>query len=90
MEKKTISVQIAMLDGKMNKKELKSFFSEFWKIEIDSLKDETLLNNETIKDLNSIRLYQFYAAVESNFDVRIKNIENIKSFKDLLDNISDN
>lgn len=71
----------------MNKNKLKEFFSEFWQIDSHLVKDELKLNSENLKSFNSIRTYQFFAAVESNFNVSIHNIEKIRTFKDLHDNL---
>lgn len=73
----------------MNKKELIKFFSDFWKIDNSNINNNLELNDKKIKNQSSIRFYQFIAAIESNFDVKIKNVENIKTFGDLIKNIID-
>ena len=72
----------------MKKNELISFFSEFWQIDKKLINDSLILDSENLKDFSSIRVYQFFAAIESNFNVKFKDIENIKTFKDLYENIS--
>jgi acyl carrier protein len=71
----------------MNRKELIGFFSEFWGIEDSKIKDDLILNDENLHNHSSVRFYQFIAALESNFDVRIENINNVITFGDLSKNI---
>jgi acyl carrier protein len=74
-------------DGKMEKIKLIQFFSEFWGIKESEIKDNLELNDENLHNHSSIRFYQFIAALESNFNVRIDNINNIITFEDLYRNI---
>ncbi|VVB83546.1 Uncharacterised protein [uncultured archaeon] len=50
--------------------------------------DGLILDNEHLNSHSSVRFYQFIAAVESNFNVIIKNAEDIFTFGDLVKNIS--
>lgn len=74
----------------MNMKELIQFFSDFWKIDVSQINDDLKLDDKTLNNPSSVRFYQFIAAVESNFDVRITNINKIKTFSDLFKNIKSN
>jgi len=74
---------------KMNKKELIQFFSDFWNIDISKINDKLELNDKTLNNQSSIRFYQFIAAIESNFDVKIMNINKIVTFGDLIKNITE-
>ncbi len=49
--------------------------------------DAMKLNDETLKNQSSIRFYQFIAALESNYNVKVKNLGNISTFGDLVNNI---
>ena len=69
---------------KMNKKELIQFFSDFWNIDISKINDKLELNDKTLNNQSSIRFYQFIAAIESNFDVKIKDINKIITFGDII------
>ncbi len=71
----------------MEKKELIAFFAEFWEIAEDKIVDNLKLDNETLENQSSLRFYQFIAAVESNFNVRVENINNILTFGDLWKNV---
>lgn len=62
---------------------LTKLFSEFWQIDAAHIHDGLKLDDETLKSKMSIRFYQFIAAVESNLDVSVKNIEKIRTFGDL-------
>lgn len=84
---KIISVVFVRKNGRMEKTKLIKFFSEFWKMKESEIKDNLILNDENLNNHSSIRFYQFIAALESNFDVKIDNIENIFTFGDLIKNI---
>ena len=71
----------------MDKGKLIQFFSDFWKIDTSQIDDNLTLDNNTLEDYNSIRFYQFIAAIESNFNVKIANIHGIRTFGDLFKNI---
>lgn len=71
----------------MNLKELKKFFSEFWRIKEDEINEDLKLDDENLNNHSSVRFYQFIVALESNFDVIIKNIGKITTFGDLIKNI---
>ena len=51
------------------------------------INDAMKLNDETLKNQSSIRFYQFIAALESNYNVKVKNLSNISTFGDLANNI---
>ena len=74
---------------KMNKKELIQFFSDFWNIDISKINNKLELNDKTLNNQSSIRFYQFIAAIESNFDVKIMSINKIVTFGDLIKNITE-
>ena len=76
-----------MAGEEMKRNELISFFSEFWKIDSSQVQDTMKLNDETLKNQSSIRFYQFIAALESNYNVKVKNLSKISTFGDLADNI---
>jgi len=71
----------------MNKKELIHFFSDFWKIDISKINNNLELNDEELNNQSSVRFYQFIAAIESNFNVEIRDIHKINTFEDLIKNI---
>ena len=70
------------------KKELINLTSEFWGIPKVQVKDSLKFDDKELKDSSSIRFYQFIAAIESNFNVKVSSLHKIKTFKDLIDNIS--
>ena len=70
----------------MEKSELIRFFSEFWEMDSSQIHDEMKLNDETLKNQSSIRFYQFIAALESNYKVKVKNLSKISTFGDLARN----
>ncbi|MFH1326507.1 MAG: hypothetical protein ABIH59_00070 [archaeon] len=71
----------------MKKEELKRFFSEFWEIDSSKVTENLKIDDSSIKNSNSLRFYQFISAVESNFNVKFKDIHNILTFRDLIKNI---
>ncbi|MFA6452653.1 MAG: hypothetical protein WCW57_04225 [Candidatus Pacearchaeota archaeon] len=73
----------------MNKEDLISFFSAFWSVDPDKVVDDLKLNDKSLKNQTSIRLYQFLATVESKFNVQINNLNKIVTFGDLITNIQD-
>jgi hypothetical protein len=72
----------------MEKSELISFFSEFWGLEKHKIKDDLILDNEHLSNNSSVRFYQFIAALESNFNIRLRNVEDIFTFGDLIKQIN--
>ena len=70
----------------MDKKALVQLFSDFWQISPSEVTDDLRLDNEALKNQSSIRFYQFVAAVESNFNVKVRNLNKILTFRDLLEN----
>lgn len=87
MALKTTFVVFARKDGEMEKVRLIKFFSEFWGIEKSKIKDDLILDDEHLHNHSSVRFYQFIAALESNFDLKIKDIGSILTFRDLIKNI---
>ena len=77
-----------MAGEQMERNELISFFSEFWKINSSHIHDNMKLNDETLQNQSSIRFYQFIAALESNYDVKVKNLGKISTFGDLVNNLN--
>ena len=71
----------------MDRKDLVRLFSDFWQVDPSEVTDGLRLTSEGLKNHSSIRFYQFVAAVESNFNVKVRNLNRILTFKDLLDNI---
>jgi hypothetical protein len=71
----------------MDVEELMKFFSEFWDIDESEIDNDLILNDENLENHSSVRFYQFIAALESNFDVVVKNFEDIFTFGDLIKNI---
>ena len=69
---------------RMNRKELIQFFSDFLEIDSSKINDKLELNDKTLNNQSSIRFYQFIAAIESNFDVKIKDINRIITFGDII------
>lgn len=70
------------------KKRLISLTSEFWKIPASKIKDSLKLDNQTLINSSSIRFYQYIAAIESNLGVKVKDLNKIRTFGDLVNNIS--
>jgi acyl carrier protein len=66
------------------KNKLKLFTSKFWNVSVSKINDNFKFDDENLKDLSSIRFFQFIIAIESNFDVKVKNINKIITFKDLV------
>ena len=71
----------------MEKKDLVQLFSDFWQMDPLEVTDGLKLDNETLKNYSSVRFYQFIAAVESNFNVKVRNLTKILTFNDLVDNV---
>jgi len=71
------------------KAKLNQFFAKFWEIDASKIKDNLELDNEFINNYNSLRFYQFIAAIESNFNVKITNLSEIYTFGDLIKNLKD-
>ena len=69
------------------KNKLIALTSEFWNIAESQITDNLRLDDETLHNNSSVRFFQFIAAVESNLNVKVKNINKIRTFKDLSDNI---
>ena len=76
-----------MAGEEMERIELIHFFSEFWKIDSSQIYDNMMLNDEVLKNQSSIRFYQFIAALESNYNVKVKNLNRISTFGDLVNNL---
>lgn len=71
----------------MERKELVELFSDFWQVDPSKVTDALKLGNESLKNYSSIRFYQFIAAVESNLNVKVRNLNRVLTFKDLVDNM---
>ena len=71
----------------MDKQELIKFFSEFWKLEPAKVNDGLMLSDREIKNFSSIKMFQFFAQLESRYKVKINNIHEIVKFGDLFNNI---
>lgn len=69
----------------VERKELARLFSEFWGIPEADVLDSLRLDDETLENRSSVRFYRFIAAVESNFNVTVKDVNKILTFKDLLE-----
>lgn len=72
----------------MEKAKIIKFFSEFWEIKPSEVNDNLILDDKNLQNHSSVRFYQFIAALESNFDVIVKNIENVLTLGDLIKNIA--
>ena len=75
------------MGGSITNDELVAFFSNFWKLEESLINEKLLIDDTNIPDFSSIRFFQFIAALESNFNLRVNNIERIVCFGDLLENL---
>lgn len=73
----------------MEKEKLIEFVSEFWEIETQKIHDSLPLDDKHLNDHSSIRFYRFIAAIESNFNVEVKEINKIRTFIDLVNSITD-
>ena len=66
----------------MDSRELIKFFSEFWNIKEEEINGNLKLDDENLNNHSSVRFYQFIAALESNFNIIIEDIESITTFGD--------
>ncbi len=82
-----MSAVSATRDGNMEKRKIIKFFSEFWGVKDSEINDDLILDDKNLQNHSSVRFYQFIAALESNFDVVVKNIENVFTLGDLIKNI---
>lgn len=73
----------------MDKKKFFRFFAEFWEIKESDVNEEIKFDDEDLRNNSSVRFYQFIAALESNFDVKVNNVAEIFTIKNLMDNITD-
>ena len=71
----------------MEKTQLIQFFSEFWEIDESEITDSLKIDSQTLESYSSIRVFQFIAAIESNFNVRVENLDKISTFGDLFNNL---
>jgi acyl carrier protein len=71
----------------MEQEELIKFFSEYWNIDKNKIDNDLKLSNESIENFSSIKLYQFFADLESKFNLKITNINKIIVFGDIIKNI---
>ena len=71
----------------MEKTELIQFFAEFWRIDPSKVNDNLRLDDKNLTDHSSMRIYQFFAKVESKFKVKIRNLSKILTFGDLFTNL---
>lgn len=72
---------------KISKGELVAFFSEFWKMDATEITDKLELSSKSLHEFNSLRLFQFFAAAEFKFKVKIKNLNSIRTFGELFKNL---
>ena len=56
------------------KKKVIELTSEFWGIPISKIDDALLLDDANLSNNSSIRFYQFIAAIESNFNVKVVDV----------------
>ena len=68
----------------MDKEDIVKFCAEFWQVEPSVFDSELALNDKNLPNNSSIRYYQFLARIESHFNVRINEINNIITFGDLF------
>lgn len=73
----------------MEKRKLIKFFSEFWNIKESEIKNDLILNDENLHNHSSVRFYQFISALESNLNIKIKDLGEIFTFGDLIKNIEE-
>ncbi len=71
----------------MNREDLVIFFAQFWGLVPSQISDSLKLDDSTLKGHTSIRIYQFYAELESKFHVKVKNVGKITTLGDILKNI---
>jgi len=69
------------------KKKLIVLTSEFWGIPVSKVVNSLRFDDQILNKSSSIRFYQFIAAVESNLNVKVKDISKILTFNDLINNI---
>ncbi len=70
----------------MDRNELARFFAAFWGIDVSGVSDSLRIDSTNLPNFSSIRFYQFIAAVESNLDAKVANLNRIITFRDLLEN----
>ena len=72
----------------MEKQQFVEFSGEFWDMTPSKITDSLALDDNSLDEFSSIRLLQFFAALESNFNVKIENLDSILTFGDVYKNIS--
>ncbi|NQV08821.1 hypothetical protein HQ529_03140 [Candidatus Woesearchaeota archaeon] len=74
----------------MNEQELIKFFSDFWGIEESKINNSLKLDDTSLHEQTSIKLYQFFADVESKFNIKFNDITQILTFGNLVKSIKEN
>lgn len=72
----------------MNINELKKFFSIFFKIPESSVNENLKLDSTSIPNMDSLMFYQLISDIETHFNVKIKDINSIITFGDLIKSLS--
>lgn len=73
----------------MRKKIIK-LASDFWGVPISQIVDSFAFDDKHIDgNISSVRFFQFIAAIESNFDVKVKDTHKIRTFEDLMHSIEE-
>ncbi|MBI2138991.1 acyl carrier protein [Candidatus Woesearchaeota archaeon] len=73
----------------MKKEQLRQFFSKFWDVPLERVTESLALDDTALADYSSVRFYQFIAALESRFGVRVEHLENVVTFGSLLESVAD-
>jgi acyl carrier protein len=69
----------------MNKVEqLKELITNYWQVTPDAIEWDVEFNGRWLRNFSSLRMLRFIASVEEQLGVDIQDLDEIKSFRDLL------
>ncbi len=71
----------------MDEEQLKAFTAEYWKLKPSGVHEGLSFDNVQIANFSSIKFYRFIAEVEKRFKVKVHNLSQIATLKDLLANL---
>ena len=68
----------------MDQEQLRHFCAQFWQVELSRISLDLRLDDPCLPHNTSIRFYQFIAALERQFKVRVNNIDTIITFGNIF------
>jgi len=71
----------------MDRDRVLSFIAAFWEMPESDVADGVELSEKDIPGLTSVRFFEFIAAIEAEFDVKVANIEKVLTVGDLIENM---